>query len=177
VSGKRFEINLLALMGVVLLVIAMFFPWWTFALEFNVPTDLYPYLIDGPGSELVGYKRSPMMTLLTGVLISCILLALIGVFAPKRLGRWLLIFSSLLNFLAAWRLLVRIAGVAALYHMPIQGTAVANYGGFAHVKVWSKIQPGLYLDVAGAILVLLGAITLWKIYLGRVITPTVLEEA
>ena len=90
-NGKRIEINLLALMGVVLMISAMFFPWWSFAMEFNEPTYLYPYLLDGPATEIIGYKRSPQMTLLTGVLFACIVLALIGAFSPKRRSRWLLI--------------------------------------------------------------------------------------
>lgn len=172
-SSKHLDINILGLLGSILMSVAMLFPWWTFAMEFNVPTEIYPYLIDGPGSELVGYKRSPLMTLLTGVLVACILLALIGAFSPKRLSRWLLGISSGLSSLAVWRFLVRIGGVAALYHMPIQGSAVANYGGFAHVKVWAKVLPGLYLSVGGAILVLLGAIILWRIQLGRAKVPDV----
>jgi hypothetical protein len=165
VSRKRVDINILALLGSVLMILAMFFPWWSFAMEFNDPTYLYPYLLDGPATEIIGYKRSPQMALLTGVLFACILLALIGAFSPKRRSRWLLIASAVLNSLAVWRLLVRIAGVAALYHMPIQGEAVASYGGFAKVKVWSQILPGLYLDVTGILLVLLGAILLWTTFI------------
>ena len=147
------------------MMLAMFFPWWSFAMEFNEPTYLYPYLLDGPATEIIGYRRSPQMTLLTGVLVACIILALIGAFSPKRRSRWLLIASAVLNSLAVWRLLVRIAGVAALYHMPIQGQAVASYGGFAKVKVWSQIHPGMYLDIAGILLVLLGGILLWTTYI------------
>ena len=175
-SGKRFEINVLALFGSILMIAGMFFPWWTFALEFNVPTEIYPYLIDGPGSELIGYKRSPMMTLLTGVLVVCILLAISGAFSPKRLSRWLLGFSGALNILAVWRFLARIGGVAAIYGMPIQGSAVANYGGFAQVKVWARVLPGLYLSAGGAILVLLGAIFLWRLQLKRASAPAVIED-
>ena len=163
-SGKRVDINLLALPGSILMILAMFFPWWSFAMEFNDPTYLYPYLLDGPASEIIGYKRSPQMTLLTGVLIACILLALIGTFSPKSRSRWMLFASAILNSLAVWRLLARIAGVAALYHMPIQGKAIANYGGFAKIKVSSQIHPGMYLDVAGILLVLLGAILLWTTF-------------
>lgn len=164
-SRKRIDINILALLGSMLMMLAMFFPWWSFAMEFNEPTYLYPYLLDGPATEIIGYRRSPQMTLLTGVLFACIVLALIGAFSPKRRSRWLLIASAVLNSLAVWRLLVRIAGVAALYHMPIQGQAVASYGGFAKVKVWSQIHPGMYLDIAGILLVLLGAILLWTTFI------------
>ncbi len=105
VSGKRIYINILAVFGVALMLLAMSFPWWSFTLEYNDPTFLYPYRLDGPGTEIIGYKRSPQMTLLTGVLIACILLALIGAFSPKRRSRWLLLASGVLNSLAVWRLL------------------------------------------------------------------------
>lgn len=164
-GGKRVEINLLGVLGSLLMILAMFFPWWTFAMEFNEPTNLYPYLLDGPASEIIGYKRSSQMTLLTVVLVVCILLALVGAFSPKRRSRLLLVISGVLNSLAVWRLLARIGGVAANYNMPIQGESIASYGGFAKVKVWSKIQPGLYLDVAGIFLVLLGAILLWNTFI------------
>ena len=177
VKGKRIYINLLALPGVILMIVAMFYPWWAFKMEFNEQTNLYPYLLDGPASEIIGYQRSSQMTLLTGVLVACILLALIGAFSPKRLSRWLLLTSGLLNSLAVWRLLVRVAGVAALYHLPIQGEAVASYGGFAKVKVWSKIQPGLYLDAAGIVFVLLGAILLWTTYIRPDEIPAQVEES
>ena len=172
---KLFEINLLGVLGAGLQLVAMLFPWWSFTLEYSKPTNLYPYLLDGPASEIMGYKRSPQMTLLTVFLAVCILLAIVGAFSPKRRSRWLLGISGVLNSLAVWRLLARIGGVAAIYHMPIQGEAVASYGGFAKVKVWSRLQPGFYLDVAGIIFVLLGAVLLWSIYIrpdespGRVI--------
>lgn len=159
------------------MIIAMFFPWWMFKLEYTDPTNLYPYLLDGPASEIIGYKRSSQMTLLTGVLIVCILLALIGALSPKRRSRWLLLASAVLNSLAVWRLFVRIGGVAKIYHMPIQGETIASYGGFAKVKVLSKIQPGFYLDVAGILLILLGAILLWTIYIRMDENPAEILES
>lgn len=177
VDRKRFEINLLGVLGAGLMLVAMLFPWWSFSLEYSEPTNLYPYLLDGPASEIIGYKRSPQMTLLTVFLAVCILLAIAGAFSPKRRSRWLLGFSGVLNSLAVWRLLARIGGVAAIYHMPIQGETIASYGGFAKVKVWSKIQPGLYLDVAGIIFVLLGAVLLWSIYVRPDKSPTEVNES
>lgn len=165
VIGKRVYINILAVLGSILMILAMFFPWWSFTLEYTDPTYLYPYLLDGPASEIIGYKRSPQMTLLTGVLVACIVLALVGAFSSKSRSRWLLLASVVLNSLAIWRLLVRIAGVAAVYHMPIQGHTIASYGGFAKVKVWTQLHPGIYLNVAGIFLVLLGAFLLWTTFI------------
>ncbi|MCJ7703051.1 MAG: hypothetical protein MUO62_15825, partial [Anaerolineales bacterium] len=58
--------NVLALIAAGIMIYAMFQPWWSFALQGSPQTDVYPYLIDGPGSEFIGYKRSPQMEILTG---------------------------------------------------------------------------------------------------------------
>jgi hypothetical protein len=150
--------NILAVIAGCLMIIAMLFPWWSYQLQFNDRTDLYPYLISGPGSELVGYKRSPQMSLLTGVLIACILLCLIGSLVRGRIGRITLGVSGLLVLLATWRLLVRIASVAARFELPIQGHAIGTYGGFADVEVWTWLRPGLYIIVLGSLLALVAAI-------------------
>ncbi len=73
-------INILGVIAGVLMTAAMFFPWWAFRLSYTEPTYLYPYLIDGPFSELFGYRRSPQMLMLTGLLIFCIILCLVGSF-------------------------------------------------------------------------------------------------
>jgi hypothetical protein len=150
--------NWLAIIAGLLMVIAMFFPWWSFSLQFAGQTDLYPYLISGPGSELIGYKRSPQMTLLTGVIIGAIVFCLVGSVLKGKLGRGLLVTSGVLILLAAWRLLIRVAGVAARFNIPLQGEGVANYEGFAIIEVSTWLRPGLYLVVAGAILAIAAAI-------------------
>ncbi len=74
----KFGINPLALFAGISLVISMLFPWWTLEVSvFNRPTDIYPYLIDGPASEFIGYKRSPQMTILFFLLLFCVFLFLI----------------------------------------------------------------------------------------------------
>lgn len=151
---RHFYINILGLMACVLMIAAMLFPWWSFTLEFSRQTDLYPYRIDGPGSELVGYKRSPQMTLLTGVLVGCIGLSLAGSFFKGRAGRLLLGASGLLVFLSAWRLLLRIESVAARFHIPIQGHGIATYEGFARIEVATWLRPGIYLIILAGTLAL-----------------------
>ncbi len=59
--------------------------------------------------------------------------------------------TGVLVGLAIWRFLDRIAGVARLYEVPIQGHGVGSYGGFALVDVYTSIQPGLYLAIAAAV--------------------------
>jgi hypothetical protein len=157
---KRWQLNL-NLLGVIagcVMIAAMFFPWWSFRLAYSDTTDLFPYLISGPGSELVGYKRSPQMTILTGVLIACIVLCFLGSVLRGRSGRILLAVSGLLVFVGAWRLLVRVGSVAARFELPIQGHGIGTYGGFAAVEVWTWIRPGLYLIIVAGVLSIIAAI-------------------
>lgn len=158
-------VNLLALLAGLLMIIAMFVPWWSFQLEYSEQTDLYPYLLDGPGSELVGYKRSPQMALLTGVFIISIGLCLAGSSRKGRAARIMLLLSGILISLGVWRLLDRIAGVAARFHLPIQGYARGNYGGFAQVYVSTWLRPGMYLIILAGILVLVAALLHKKLWL------------
>lgn len=162
----RFGVNLPALVSAGLLISAMFFPWWSFKLAIMEQTDIYPYLIDGPASEFIGYTRSAAMELLTIVLIICIILILIGTFIKSMATQILLGISGVLVLLASWRLLARVTGVAAGFDMPVQGNAVATYGGFADLEVWTWIQPGMYLGIAAGVLVLLATLfykkSFWK---------------
>jgi hypothetical protein len=158
-------VNLLGIFASLGMIIAMLFPWWSFRLAYTEQTDLFPYLISGPGSELVGYHRSPQMALLTVVLIACILLCLFGSLLYGKGGRILLGVSGVLVLLASWRLLVRVAGVAARFDLPIQGHGWGNYGGFASVEVWTWLRPGLYLIVAGGLIAILACILHPKIRL------------
>lgn len=150
-------VNLLAFLAGIIMVVAMLLPWWSFQLEFTDQTDLFPYLLDGPGSEFVGYKRSPQMVVLTGVLTAAILFCFLGTFMRGRGARILLFLSGLLIFLGAWRLLIRIQEVAARFDLPIQGHTRGNYGGFAEVYVSTWLRPGLYLiGLAGALVLFAG---------------------
>ncbi len=147
-------VNLLGFLAGLIMITAMLIPWWSFQLEFSEQTDLYPYLLDGPGSEFVGYKRSPQMTILTVVFVITILLTLIGSFQKGRAARVLLLLSGALIFLGTWRLLLRISDVAARFGLPIQGHTRGNYGGFADVYVSTWLRPGMYLILFAGILVL-----------------------
>jgi hypothetical protein len=139
------------------MIAAMLFPWWSFALEYSEESDIYPYVISGPASELVGYKRSPQMTLLTGVLISCIVLCFVGSVLKGRIGRIILGAAGVLSLLGAWRLIARVAGVAARFDIPIQGRAVVWYEGFAPTEVSARLRPGLYLIVLAGVLCLVAS--------------------
>ena len=94
---------------------------------------------------MIGYKRSPQMTLLTGVLVSCILLTLIGSLLRGRGSRIMLASAGVLTLLGTWRLLARVAGVAARFDIPIQGQGRAVYEGFAQIEVSTQLELGSYL--------------------------------
>lgn len=155
----KFGINPLALFAGISLIISMLFPWWTLEVSvMNRPTDIYPYLIDGPASDFIGYKRSPQMTILFSLLLACIFLFIIGSFIKGKRIAITSTVAGVLVGLAIWRFLDRIAGVARLYEVPIQGHGIGSYGGFALVEVFTQIQPGLYLAILAALLGILSGI-------------------
>lgn len=162
----RFGVNILGLIAVILMIAAMYQPWWSFTLEGTKTTDVYPYLIDGAGSEMIGYKRSPLMTLLTGVLIACMSLTLVGCFFKGTSSRIMLAVAGVLTLLGTWRLLARVARVAARFEIPIQGQGRAVYEGFAQIQVSTQLEPGTYLIVAGGVLVILASILHSRVRLG-----------
>jgi hypothetical protein len=157
---KRWKpgINLLALLAGLTMAVAMLFPWWSYQLAYSPRTDLYPYLLSGPASEFLGYKRSPQMALLSGILFVSILMCFIGGLWRGWGGRITLGASSLLVALAIWRLLVRIENVTDRFHVPLQGKAIGSLDGFAAVEVTTWFRPGLYLIVIGCILALLAGL-------------------
>lgn len=149
----KFGFNPLSFLAGILLSLSMLFPWWTLDVSsMPRPTDVYPYLIDGPASEFIGYKRSPIMTVLFILLLVCIAIFLIASFIKGKSMALSITTAGVLVALAFWRFLVRIAGVAASYDVPIQGSGVGSEGGFAKVDVFTKLQPGTYLVVAVAII-------------------------
>jgi len=166
VKNWKFGPNILALIAVGLMVYAMYLPMWSFALQDSPQTDVYPYLIDGPGSEYIGYKRSPTMELLTGVLIGAIALTFIGCFLPGKSSRIVLTLAGIVVLLGTWRLLARMAGVAARFEIPLQGEGIAVWEGFANIDVWTRIGDGTYYFIAGGLLAILAAVLHSKVRIG-----------
>jgi hypothetical protein len=166
VKNWRFGINILGLIAVGLMITSMFYPWWSFTMMETKRSDIYPYLIVGPASEIIGYKRSPQMTLLTGVLIASILLTLIGSILQGKTSRIMLAVAGLLSLLGAWRLLARVTGVAARFDIPIQGKGIGVYEGFAQIDVSTQLEMGTYLIIAGGILALLASILHSRVRIG-----------
>ena len=163
----RFGVNILGLIAVALMIVAMYYPWWSFTIMETKKTDIYPYLIDGAGSEMIGYKRSSQMTLLTGILIACISLTFIGSVLRGRWSRILLAIAGVITLLGAWRLLARVTGVAARFDIPIQGQGIAVYEGFAQIEVSTQLELGTYLVVAGGILAILAGLLHSWVRLGK----------
>lgn len=162
-----FGFNPLALIASGIMAIAMYYPWWSFKLEISpMQSDIYPYVIVGPASELMGYTRSPQMVILTVILIASIILCILGSFFKYKVGRILLFTSSLLVFVASWRLMARLASVAARFNLSLQGEGVGVYMGFADVYVWTWIRPGLYLALLGGLLALVAGLFNNKISFG-----------
>lgn len=162
---RKLGFNVLGFLSGILMLIAMFFPWWSIDLVIMDQTDIYPYLVDGPLSQLIGYKRSPQMTLLTGILIACILLVFIGTFLRGRIARILLAVSAVLAFLAIWRFASRMAEVAGRFGLSLQGYGLGSLGGFAKVEVWTWLRSGIYLIIIGGILALLASLLEPKLHL------------
>ncbi|NLG74560.1 MAG: hypothetical protein GX495_21255 [Chloroflexi bacterium] len=162
---RGIEINFLALLGTGLLIASMFFPWWSFALEWTPRTDIYPYVIDGPGSELVGYSRSPSMSILTGVLAACILMMLAGGFLRGKAAPILLGISGLLTLTGSFLLIRRLGGVAARFHIPLHGSGTTFYE-MMIIETWASLQPGLFLAVAAGLLALLACLSETRLFRG-----------
>lgn len=158
-------VNPLAMLAGLIMIVSLLFPWWSFQLEYAEQSDLYPYMLDGPASEMVGYKRSPQMELLTGVFVVCIGLCLVGSFIKGRLARIMLFLSGALVFLGVWRLLARIADVAARFTLPIQGHGRASYGPFVQVYAATWLRPGVYIIILAAVLALVAALLHKKLWL------------
>jgi hypothetical protein len=151
--------NILAIAGALAIVVSLLYPWWSLEIEIIGKTDIYPYIIRGPATEVLGYRRTAQMPLLTGVLIACILLALVGSVLGKRAGRLALFGAGLFASLAAWRFYVRALDIASRYHMTsVNGQTVARMMSFSPLHVAARLQPGFYLDLVGAGLCLLAAL-------------------
>lgn len=153
-----FNFNYLALLAVFLMTLAFLVPWWSFQLQGSPQTDIYPYLIDGPGSEFIGYRRSTKMEILSGVLVGCIAISLLGSVVQDQASRIFLGISGLFTLLGTWRLLARLAGVAARFDIPLQGHGRASYSGFAQIPIWTRVRMGTYLAIAGAVVAILAAL-------------------
>jgi hypothetical protein len=168
-KGINLGINIPGFLAAILGAISMFFPWWHFGIQIGnaEPSEIYPYLIDGAGAIMVGYKRSPTMMILTILLVVCFLLILISSLIKSRITIGLMAGSGVLILLACWRFYERMKTVSEGYHMPVQGRGTADYGGLAIYWVNNWFQPGIYLAASAGVLAILAALFYKKIWIGR----------
>jgi hypothetical protein len=150
-------INLVGLVAVVVLAVALRYPWWTFDTDLTPPTTVYAYRIRGSAIDIIGYSQSRQMRILTIVLVGCVLLALVGSVVRGRPGRAGLAAAGLFTLYGAYRLMGRIAEVADRWEIPIQGQGTAQ-DDFGVLTAVSRLEPGVYLTVAGGVLCLLAAV-------------------
>jgi hypothetical protein len=161
--------NILASAGALAIALSLLYPWWSLEIEIIGKTVIYPYVIRGPATELLGYHSTPQMPLLTAALITCVVLALVGSVLGKRAGRIALIAAGLLAAGGAYRFYERALDIASRYHMTsVNGQTVARMMSFSPLHVAASLQPGFYLNLIGAALCLLAALFHAKLHPVRV---------
>lgn len=148
--------NIIAILAAVLIAVSLAYPWWSLEIEIVGKTRIYPYIIRGPATQLLGYNQTAQMPLLTGIVVACAVLALVASVLGRRLGRLLLLLAASLSGLAAWRFYTRALDIAGRYQMTsVNGHTVAKVGAFTPLHVAARLEPGFYLNIAGGVLCLL----------------------
>lgn len=151
--------NVLAIAGALLIGGSLMYPWWSLDIQVIGKTFIYPYIIRGPATQLLGYRTTPQMPLLTGFLVACIVLALVGSFLGRRAGPFALLGAGLFAALAAWRFYVRALDIASRYHMTsVNGQSVARLMAFSPLRVAAHLEVGYYLNLAAVVVCLLAAV-------------------
>lgn len=166
-KSSKIEINVLALIGAGLLIASIFVPWWGFFTNNNTESFLYPYIIKGPVTGMVGYVRSPQMVLLTVGLVVSIVLGLLGSNNQKIAGKIFRLLGGLITFFFLWRFIYRITEIAESYNLPLHGIGDAEYGGLFVATATTSLKPGFYLAGIGAVLLILAVFIPLKIHFGR----------
>ena len=165
---RGFGINVLAILAGCVLIVGLLQPWWSVTLEGAGPTSVYPYIMRGPITEVLGYRKTSQMVTATYALALAAVLILIGSLLWGWKGRLPLALAGILILLIVWRFLVRISDVAERFNMSIQGKGIAEYhGGLATMEVSAQLAPGLYLAVAAGILCLLSSLLHNRVRLPR----------
>ncbi len=150
--------NILAVLSGIIIIAALLYPWWSLKIQFIGLTYVYPYIIRGPGTTIIGYRKTAQMPLLTGLIIGCIVLCFVGSVLRRWKGRIALGAASVLALLAAWRFYERAGSIASRYGMAVQGHSIARQGAFSPVEVSAKLELGFYLILIGAALSLVSGV-------------------
>lgn len=141
--------NVLGLVSGCLMVASMLLPWWRVVIMGRPGTNVYPYVISGAAAELLGYKRSTEMIILTCILIICIVLCFVGSTLKGGKGRATLGAVGIFALLAALGLVLRIGMVCKRFGIPIQGDTVTMA-----YQVRTGFQAGFYLIILAGLLCL-----------------------
>lgn len=150
--------NFVGLLSVALMALGMRLPWWGLNIGWTGWSYVFPYIIRGPATELIGYRRTAQMPLLTGLLIAAIALAFLGSWISRWKGKAALALAGTVACLGVWRFLARATSIAQRFRVPLEGRGTASYGGLSPMQVTTKLQPGMYLMAAGAALCLVAAL-------------------
>ena len=141
--------NILGLVSGCLMVASMLLPWWRVAIVGRPGTNVYPYAISGAATELLGYKRSTEMIILTCILITCIALCFVGSTLKGTRGRATLGSMGIVVLLATLGFALRISIVCKRFGIPIQGSIVRMA-----YQVRTGFQAGFYLIILAGLLCL-----------------------
>ncbi len=123
------RLNILAVAAGGLMAASFKYPWWSVALgpaSGSARADVYPYVIRGGITEILGYTRNAMMPYLTGVLAAGLVLCLVASPIRGRIGRTMLAVVGVLDLLVAGLFLRRIILVARRFGVPLQGHGIGR---------------------------------------------------
>ena len=142
-------INILGLIAFGLMIASINSPWWYIDFDINIPSYIFPYMIKGPASEMIGYRTSPEMNLLTRFLSISAALMLIGSLLKGKVAPRILIGLSSVFFLLATKMFyARLTDIASRYDTTVQGSGHFEFAGFYRILVWTHLEPGFYIAIA-----------------------------
>ncbi len=154
-----FGIDLLAVLAGCVLVAALLQPWWSFDMGLPEWSNVYPYIMRGPATEFVGYRRTSQMEIaMYGLAVVGVLIVLGAVLRGWK-GSVPLALAGLIIWVIRSRFWERIVDMASRNDLPLDGSGWAEYeGGMAIIWVTSRIGSGFRLGAVAAGLCLLAAL-------------------
>jgi hypothetical protein len=156
-------IDLLAVLAGCVLVAALVQPWWSFDMGLPEFTHVYPYIMRGPATEFVGYRRTSQMETATYAMAAAGVLIVVGALLRGWKGSLPLALAGAIILVIRSRFIERIADMASRNSMPVEGSGWAEYeSGMAIVWVTSRLGPGLRLGlIAGAMCLVAALLHRW----------------
>ena len=152
-------IDPLAVLAGIVLVASLLQPWWSFDMGLPEFTDVYPYVMRGPGTEFVGYRRTSQMEMATYALAAAAIFIVLGAVLRGWKGRIPLLLAAAVIWLIRSRFWVRIQDMAARNDFQLNGSGWAEYeSAMAIVWVTTRIGEGFRLAAVAAGLCLLAAL-------------------